>query len=106
MSKVNNGRAVYGVLFNNTSTITPPNSGTDWTEYDDTTVTTTEWFGTVDFRMGVGEYDLTRENTGPGQFTGSSGAGYPSNDIRALLGIRIVHPDDVTAWPGTIVATL
>jgi hypothetical protein len=80
-----NGRAVYGVLFNNTSTITPPNSGTDWTEYDDTTVTVTQWFGTVDFRMGVGEYDLTAAATPVTVDPVSAGASNPS----ILVGMSI-----------------
>jgi hypothetical protein len=83
-----NGRAVYGVLFNNTSTITPPNGGTGWTEYDDTTVSvTTGWpdFATVRFRMGVGERDTTTAATPETVDPVSAGASNPS----ILVGVSI-----------------
>jgi hypothetical protein len=83
-----NGRAVYGVLFNNTSTITPPNGGTGWTEYDDTTVSvTTGWpdFATVSFRMGVGERDTTTAATPETVDPVSAGASNPS----ILVGVSI-----------------
>lgn len=56
--------------------------------------------------MSVGEYDFTKENTGPGTFVGVAGAGHPSADIRALVGVRVVHPDDVMEWPGTITISI
>jgi hypothetical protein len=80
-----NGRAVYGVLFNNTSTITPPNGGTGWTEYDDTTVDGSGWWGTVTFRMGVGERDATTAATPVTVDPVSGGASNPSILVGASI---------------------
>lgn len=44
------------------------------------------------------DYDMTQACTSPGQF-GASGPGVATELIRGIVGIRVVHPDDVEVVP-------